>query len=251
MESGSEPRVATAADAEAVTQIFTGAFHNDPVWGWAFPDSARRAAQHAVFWRVFVDGAVPHEWVWLSAEGGSASLWLPPDCPELRPEDEAALEPMLTELVGAEQTAILIETFDRFEAAHPQHEPHYYLSLLGTHPDHRGKGVGMGLLADNLAVIDARGMPAFLESTNPANHARYERHGFTQVGEFSLPGEDGPPVATMWREARGDAVSARSGRPSPGSPRHSRVEPVAPGCARSRCCRAWSPIVVPARSSRR
>ncbi len=29
----------------------------------------------------------------------------------------------------------------RFDAAHPRAEPHYYLSLLGTHPDHRGKGL--------------------------------------------------------------------------------------------------------------
>jgi hypothetical protein len=60
----------------------------------------------------------------------------------------------------------------------------------------------MGLLADNLKLIDAKGMPAYLESTNPANNPRYERLGFVQVGEFLLPGKDGPPVATMWREAR-------------------------------------------------
>ncbi len=45
-------------------------------------------------------------------------------------------------------------------------------------------------------------MPAYLKSTNPANNARYERHGFVQIGEFSLPG-DGPPAATMWLETRG------------------------------------------------
>ena len=108
---------------------------------------------------------------------------------------------MLIELVGAEQTEVLLETFDRFEAAHPRDQPHYYLSLLGTHPEHRGRGLGMGLLAHTLALIDAERMPAYLESTNPANNERYERHGFVQVGEFSLPG-DGPPVATMWRQPR-------------------------------------------------
>jgi hypothetical protein len=58
----------------------------------------------------------------------------------------------------------------------------------------------MALLADNLEQIDAEGVPAFLESSNPANNARYERLGFRQVGEFSTP--DGTRrVATMWREA--------------------------------------------------
>jgi predicted GNAT family acetyltransferase len=79
--------------------------------------------------------------------------------------------------------------------------PHYYLSLLGTHDDHRGKGTGMALLRENLARIDAEGAPAYLESTNPANLARYESVGFVRLGEFAAP-EGGPTVTTMWRDPR-------------------------------------------------
>ena len=57
----------------------------------------------------------------------------------------------------------------------------------------------MGLVAANLAAIDAAGMPAYLESTNPANVDRYRRVGFEPVGEFALP-LDGPSVTTMWRD---------------------------------------------------
>ena len=193
---------ASSGDAARVTEIFTEAFHDDPVWGWAFPDAERRLQQHSVFWRFFVDAALPHRWVWLSVDRAAAALWIPPGCPEISEEDEARVAPMLTDLVGPGQAEVLLETFERFEAAHPRQEPHYYLSLLGTHPDHRGRGAGMGLVADNLATIDEAGMPAFLESTNPGNHRRYEKLGFFQVGEFRLPGADGPPVATMWRDAR-------------------------------------------------
>ena len=48
--------------------------------------------------------------MWLSAEGGAAAIWIPPGRPEIAPEAEAKVEPMLTELLGAEQTAILLET---------------------------------------------------------------------------------------------------------------------------------------------
>ena len=71
-----------------------------------------------------------------------------------------------------------------------------------VHPDHRGRGIGMSLLADGLARIDTGGMPAFLESSNPANRPRYERLGFRPRGEFHLP-EDGPVVTQMWREPQG------------------------------------------------
>jgi predicted GNAT family acetyltransferase len=90
---------------------------------------------------------------------------------------------------------------ERFEANHPRETPHFYLSLLGTHPEHRGQGKGMGLLAANLAQIDEIGMPAYLESSNRANDHRYERLGFVQVGEFSAPA-GGPTLACMWRDPR-------------------------------------------------
>ncbi len=202
MEGRAKPLMASGDDTTRVTEIFVEAFYRDPVWAWAFPDPERRRAQHAEFWRLFVEGAQPHGWVWLTADRGAAALWLPPGCPELPPADEARLEPLLEDLLGAKQAELVLRSFGEFEEAHPPEPPHYYLSLLGTHPDHRGRGIGMGLLADNLAAIDAAGMPAYLESTNPSNNARYERLRFARRGGFELP-DQGPPVTTMWREPGG------------------------------------------------
>ena len=89
---------------------------------------------------------------------------------------------------------------DRFDEAHPADPPHYYLSLLGTHPDRRGEGLGMALLGDTLARIDDEAAHAYLESSNPMNDPRYERVGFRKIGEFSTP-DGAHTVATMWREA--------------------------------------------------
>jgi GNAT superfamily N-acetyltransferase len=83
--------------------------------------------------------------------------------------------------------------------AHPR-QPHYYLSLFGTHSDHRGKGLGMRLLAENLSRIDSEGMPAYLESSNPANLKRYESVGFAERDELVAP--SGAVVTTMWRPAQ-------------------------------------------------
>ena len=59
----------------------------------------------------------------------------------------------------------------------------------------------MALLAHDLGLIDDDGLPAYLESSNPANNHRYADVGFEGVGEFAYPGE-GPMVTTMWRSAR-------------------------------------------------
>jgi GNAT superfamily N-acetyltransferase len=151
-------------------------------------------------WGLYMHSAVPYGWVWTTDDGGAAASWIPPGRPELSADDEAGYEPLVRELLGAHADNLL-ELVDEFEKHHPQAEPHYYLSLLGTHPDHRGQGKGMGLLAENLARIDEEHMPAYLESSNRGNDHRYERLGFTLIDEFSAPGGE-PTVGCMWRDAR-------------------------------------------------
>ena len=191
-------RVAGSADVSGVARTLAEAFFLDPVWGWAFADPTRRRAQHEAWFRLLIASALAHQWVWTTPAYEAVSVWVPPGCPELSESDEAQLGPMLEESLGT-RAELVMEVFDRFEAAHPRGQDHFYLSLLGTHSDHRGSGIGMGLLADNLVRLDAAHMPAYLESTNPANLRRYESVGFAVWGTFDLPA-GGPTVTTMWRE---------------------------------------------------
>jgi GNAT superfamily N-acetyltransferase len=188
------------ADLDAVTETIGLAFHEDPTWSWAFPNEGRRQEQYAIFWRFMIAGAMRYPWVLMTDGCAAAAVWIPPGGTEIAEADEARVEPLLEELVGA-RAAEILELLERFEAAHPRDEPHYYLSLLGTHPAHAGRGLGMALLAESLQRIDSEGAPAYLESSNPANNHRYERHGFAKIGEFYPPTSD-VPVTAMWREAR-------------------------------------------------
>ena len=192
---------ATAEDLEYATEIMTTAFASDPVWGgWAFPieNSVARSEARRRYWRFNLASAMRYPWVRLIT--GAASAWVPPNGAELTDAEETEVEPLLRELVG-EHTDAFLECLDLFESNHPREEPHYYLSLLGTHDDYKGQGRGMQLLSENLTLIDREAMPSYLESTNPANITRYESVGFRRVGSFTLPG-GGPTVDTMWRDAK-------------------------------------------------
>ena len=193
-------RIATSADLAAVTETISRAFHEDPTWSWAFPDPSRRQEQYAVWWRFVIAGAMRYPWVFMTDDAEVASIWIPPDGTEIAEEAEAEVELLLKDLVGP-RAAEVMDLLERFEAAHPRDESHFYLSLLGTDPAHAGRGLGMALLAENLELVDRQGMPAYLESSNPGNNHRYERRGFVKVGEFFPPGSD-IPVTTMWRVAR-------------------------------------------------
>jgi GNAT superfamily N-acetyltransferase len=190
-----EVRIATESDVDGVAATLVAAFGADPLWSWAFPEGGLDAV-----WGLCVTSAMRYPAVRFVGDYAAASIWIPPDGTELTAAEEASLEPMIEGLVGS-RAAEVLALFERMERVHPDASPHYYLSLLGTHPDHRGKGLGMALLADNLAEIDSEGMPAYLESSNPENDPRYERLGFVRTGEFERP--DGQlTCSTMWREPR-------------------------------------------------
>jgi GNAT superfamily N-acetyltransferase len=187
-------RKATIEDLDGLTETLTAAFANDPVWSWAFPDQRGLGA----WWRLFVRSALRYRWVWTIADYAAVAVWIPPGGVELTEDEAAQLEPMLEDVIGPRADEVL-DLVERFDATHPAEPPHYYLSLLGTHPSHRGKGLGMALLARNLMTIDAEAMPAYLESTNVANDKRYESQGFRRVGSFSRPDEQ-VTISAMWRD---------------------------------------------------
>ena len=193
--------VASAADVDAVTRTIALAFGSDPVWGPALRRRDGDMGHLEQFWRPFVEGAERLSTVFMLEGASSVAVWVPPGEPDLTDEQEAAVTDAAQRALGAEQLAALDELTHRFDLARPT-EPHAYLSLLATHPDFRGRGIGQQLLAENLAEFDRQGVPAYLESTNPANDHRYHRVGFTTFDAFASV-IDSAPIAQMWRDVGG------------------------------------------------
>jgi GNAT superfamily N-acetyltransferase len=103
--------------------------------------------------------------------------------------------PMLFQ-IGAD-TPRALSLLTQVEKLHPE-EPHWYLGVLGTAPEHQGKGVGSALMAPVLAKCDAEGIPAYLESSKESNIPFYERHAFKVTREINV--KNGPTVWPMWRD---------------------------------------------------
>lgn len=191
-------REATPADVDAIVDTFTTAFFHDPVWGPVFPDAGRRAEQAAVMWRVYATAALRHRWLLVTPDVEAAAVFIPAGKEELTQQEAAGLDVLLEQAAGPAVAHEIHAIGKRFEAARPT-EPHFYLTILGTHDRHRGRGLGMGLLAAGLERVDDLGAAVYLESTNPANLARYASVGFTPHGRITT--ESGQVVTTMWREA--------------------------------------------------
>jgi len=198
-------RRATADDAEAITTTIALAFADDPTWAPALQFGAVGDEHVLPFWRYFVDGALRFDLSTVidgpQGEIAAVALWIAPSEPELSHDQEAELTALIEEALDSAGAESMFELWRRFDANHPASPPHAYLSLLATHPDHRGRGIAQGLLGESLAEFDQASIPTFLESSNPANNHRYVRAGYSPFGEILAP-STGAAVALMWRDAR-------------------------------------------------
>jgi GNAT superfamily N-acetyltransferase len=211
-------RVATETDLPGIGETLARAFENDPLWGWAFESGTRerKLASLATVFGFFAGAALDFGWVRVTDGVEAVALWIPPGSPEMTPADEERMPGVVADACEPEPAQRVMEMLDAFERNHPHEPPHFYLSLLATHPDHAGKRLGVDLVADNLAEMDAGDPPAaaFLESSNPRNVPRYERLGFRPTHEVELVA--GLTGTQMWRGPGGSAPPEAHGRFDPG-----------------------------------
>ena len=166
---------------------------------WLLPDVEHRRQLVQPMFELYVGAYLPHGETYLTADGNGAAVWLPPGAELLTAEQEEPFGEALADLIGPDVDRLfqLAETF----AEHHPDEPLYYCQFLATVPAFQGRGIGSAFLRDMLQRADAEGMPAYHEATTPRNRALYERHGYVNQGEFTLP-DGGPTLWRMWRDPR-------------------------------------------------
>jgi GNAT superfamily N-acetyltransferase len=196
-------RPATRADVSGLSATLGRAFFDDPVMTWMLPDAdLRRRRLHKLFsaltrYHHLAQGGV--EIVSDDANGiGGAALWDPPGrWRQTRGEELRAMPGLLLAFGRSLKRGLVVE--EMMKKAHPE-EPHWYLAVIGSDPNVRGKGFGQALMSSRLDRCDAEHAPAYLESSNPDNVPYYQRFGFEITGEITPPG--GPTLIPMWRPAR-------------------------------------------------
>lgn len=189
-------RVATADDAPDASSVLADGFRLDPVMQWVFADTID--AVLTPFFRFMVSEAfIPLAATYVTAS--CCAVWTPPG------KDPWAREDVADRFLAAMNSVLKREQLERMltlnllvDQIHPP-ELHWYLGMIATRAAAQGTGAGTRMMVHTLQRVDADGLPAYLESTNPANVPFYERHGFEIIGESRLP--NGPRLTQMWRIA--------------------------------------------------
>ena len=212
--SAPELRAAGPGDLDAVVDLLTGVFLDDPLMSAiaAAAPEPRAALGHlhrvelAAHYLAADPAARADSRVDLAvdAAGGAplgVALWDAPSSTDvvgpLGPGNEPPPGLDLDLLGGAWE--LCLADAAQCEAHRPA-EPHWYLYMVAVAPAARGRGIGGRLLGHGLKRVDAEGLPAHLESTTPGSRRLYERFGFRQVAE--LAGSGLPVYWAMTRPAR-------------------------------------------------
>jgi ribosomal protein S18 acetylase RimI-like enzyme len=191
-------RVATAADASALTWLLGRAFADDPFISWVVrPDKGRTAA----YWRLFDlfvrRLSLPYGHSFTTDRLDAVALWVPPGCWKQGVIDQVRQLSDWLAIVGLKRIPHVVGAIARLLNKHPS-EPHYYLPFVGVDPSAQGQGAGSAVLEPVLQWCDTLRLGAYLENTNEKNLVFYERLGF-RVLETMVLAEDGPTVWRMWR----------------------------------------------------
>ena len=231
--SAPELRAAGPGDLDAVVDLLTGVFLDDPLMSAiaAAAPEPRAALGHlhrvelAAHYLAADPAARADSRVDLAVDAASGdplgvALWDAPSSTDvvgpLGPGNEPPPGLDLDLLGGAWE--LCLADAAQCEAHRPA-EPHWYLYMVAVAPAARGRGIGGRLLGHGLKRVDAEGLPAHLESTTPGSRRLYERFGFRQVAE--LAGSGLPVYWAMTRPARtgGPRGADSIGDPaSPGGP---------------------------------
>jgi GNAT superfamily N-acetyltransferase len=200
--AASAVRVATAADAAALTRVLVRAFADDPFISWAVRADERRRAAYWCLFDLFVRRlSLPYGHVFTTVTLDGVALWVPPGCWKQGAIDQVRQLPAWLAIVGPRRIPHVFGAITALLSKHPT-EPHYYLPFVGVDPAAQGRGIGSAVLQPVLRWCDTLGLGAYLENTNERNLVFYERLGFC-VLEVMLLAADGPTVWRMWRSPVG------------------------------------------------
>jgi len=190
---------ATDADVPRLAQSLAKAFHDDPVISWMIPDDDKRLRLGPFGFETWLGKIyMPKAEVYTDEARAVGALWAPPGKCRMSVGLQARLAPRMLRLFGVRRMPLILKGLATLDKAHPDEQPHYYLGILGTDPDHQGKGLGSAAMQPVLDRCDAEGLGAYLESSKEQNVPFYRRHGFEVTGEIHMP--DGPPLWPMWRD---------------------------------------------------
>jgi ribosomal protein S18 acetylase RimI-like enzyme len=189
-----------ADDTQAIINILTNAFFDDPFYQSILPDKAARRMQ--LSWLMEVLARYGRTYGTLETSGDPVNglvVWLKPDSPIMRMTGMIHTGILRMPLVfGLRGTAKIMRITDMWkELQKKEPKRHWYLLAIAVDPQYQRRGIGSALLQPVLAEADRSNLPCYLETMTTRDILFYPKHGFTVAAEGRI--DDSIPFYTMRR----------------------------------------------------
>ena len=179
-------RAASAADREAILDVCTAAFVTEPAFAHFFNSDYEPHAR--TFLAYLLDVRLAGGLVWVEEADeriAAVSMWDPPGGATV---PQALQDEMWAKTTAAfpSDVAARLDHYDEQVHAFEPAGKHYYLGVIASHPERRGRGHGAAVLCPCLAAADAEGLDTFLEPGTESNLTYYARFGFGVTATLDL-----------------------------------------------------------------
>ena len=183
----------TDEEQAAAVNTLLLAFSIDPFQRYLMPNSSVFLKNSAIWFNNAASQSISINALMGTNDHSGVAIWFPPNYIV----EFDAIEETLNDLPENSKKDIF-RYFKEFEVSKPKDA--WYLEYLGVDPNNHSRGLGSLILKKSLEKIDRLHQSAYLESSNPRNMTLYERHGFETINKIQFG--EGPPMHTMFREAR-------------------------------------------------
>jgi GNAT superfamily N-acetyltransferase len=184
-------RLAQTADLPMLCRTFALSFWDDPVMRWLFPDDDD--FRDGTVMQDFFRRLLAHEKSLVTHDVVAFSLWIPPGRPEVD------VQPTATQMPPDDLLAKFIALREALATNTPV-ENHWYLQMVGTHPDWQRRGIGSRLINEGITWARQEGLGVYLETETVDNVAYYRHLGFDVRTEWVVAA-GGPHMWGMWHPA--------------------------------------------------
>lgn len=189
------------AEAARLAALLARSFAADPMLVHLLPDAASRPARLQEMFRVGLQRLyLRHGHCYVIGDFLGGVIWLPPGTHPPRWWRQLALLPQFARVFGWTRWPKALLDIERMEALHPRHPLNWYVPFLGIEPSAQGTGLSLPLMQHVLDICDARGEPAYAETSIERNVRHWGRLGFEVIKESNIP--RGPHLWAIWREPR-------------------------------------------------
>lgn len=181
--------VADQSHLPLICRTFARSFWDDPVMRWLFPDDD--VFRDGTVMETFFKRLLAHEHSYVTSDVVAFAMWIPPGRPEVEVEPSTPREPPTAELVSR------FVALQGVLAANTPQEDHWYLQMVGTHPDWQRLGFGTHLIRQGIERATTDGLGVYLETETVENVAYYRHLGFEVRSEWTVSA-GGPQMWGMW-----------------------------------------------------